>query len=1081
MGLKKRGTKIKDKKKEMLTFNAVGFQEGVPFVQSLYNRISNPSLTAEETKTYLQRLQRLKTSCNNDLRCLINYPPVAEQHGMQDYVVEVTMDQNRATVKKRKAVNDLEDAQLPPEKIALVKQKRANAVIIFTPKGCRATEVPNILASNHYEILFVIAISRDIAMNVLNMLLAMWKDNNLTESVFAEVPRSWDDFFLSAGFKQYPYETFGTLLPKHSFLHTWVLTNLQNEKQVPAVFETSSQNDLKFPNDPDMKTIDLPPAQTGFLFGLDPYPTDIQQATVRFNEDYTAMLNYGRSAQGQIALTDAEGVRQVLQRMFAFARLAAKNPIWRQMIEVEQLFTEYGIVSEPSTQTMYNDIVRRNDANEMLTNIWVMRSFASMFPRFTQQQINLEKSFLQPLMDANGRAESRKWIVANLSQPSDFAALNPFSEVTLKAVHGRMVELRGMWKGRVTTIAKSIKTLEGQVKLQGDKKQDAPEVAPIVALQKRATEIVQNAKDVENTFQQTLSSVVKNSNMDKTALLMIQDWDRESKSNVESLQQLAFDTQSSFWTPENSELSIAEKATSLVNDLVTASKDSIAKTGETASDVPGMTFKTATADEQSLAKMMQEFNANFEQLKQIETNRKAEIRGKMRTLAAEGLGIRNSIKELADSPSVPDLSPALEKERKTLFDLARGCELQLQASISNPMFRNNDTDPDKESLVSEQDLVNLHNMLVSQRECLERYYQSIQLLDKRIQDQNGAKALNETRQALQSIMNFEKKADVALSEAQMLLANAKQSAFDVDIRQMENGIAQMSRRRADMRQLHQDLDATLQPQAAQFPKTIRNEKVDNAKKILEDIVRELLMLQQTVVAKTEQFRLLHAALENNKNLTEALKNSKESARLAEKHKNDLVLAERTTAALNEKMAVVASPLRKTTASFENLNEQAKSMTQKHQIALMQLVQKLRQDMDTPKTTTNDIETDIRAISAYMTKHEESLRQGDFSAEKEHIEDAVRNAQDVLRTRKAHYQKAQLAWEKSKDKMQHVSELLSELKIAVRERQPDFIRSVLHRLHEAKFTEVYDITDDVMHLFERAKKIIQKDKRAAIME
>lgn len=1054
----------------MSRFEASSYAQTVPFIKALYDRIPKPALTSKDTFSYLRRLERLKLSCESKLQCRIHYPSQKQQiaaKSLQNFIVMPDF-----SVKRYVGPNDDNydtTLQLDPKRDLLVKQKRADAIIIYTSESCRTSGIANILNNDHYEILFVISFSRDVAVGVLDALLDEWKTTSFTKAVFAEVPQSWDAFFTSGGFKQYPYATFGNLLPKHSFLHTWVLNDLDEWKSVSSVMGPTIEQDLKFPADPDIKDVKIPIVETGLLFSPEAYPSDISQATVRFNEDYRALLNFGRNVQGKINVEDAANVKQVMQRMFAFAQLVAKNEQWNQTIDVERMFADFGVEANPSTQTMYNDLVQRNDAAEMLANVLVMRSFASMFPRFTSQQIDIEARLLQPLMDSTMRTQSRKWIVANLSEAKDFAALNPYSTDTLKEVQGRMMQLRSSWRGHVQSISRSVSMLENELKGRGGAP-NAPEVTPIVVLQKRAAQIIQTAKEMETEYQHTLERVGTNMVADKAAVLTLLDWKEQSQNNIESLQKMSFDSESVMVTYD-AEVPAAQQATALVDSLVATTQNTNTKDDASERTVAGVALQNASPDVNGLDELMAQFNKNLDQLKAVEKQRKREIRTKMRDLASLGVGARQDIKKLAETQHV-DMTTKSQAERKEIIDLARGCDLQLQASISNPIFQEN-PDAEKESLISEENLIQLHNLLVSQTNCLTRYYDSMQLLEKKIEHETGSIVREETHKTIQTLIALEKKADIAITEARLLQDNVKTAKFVSDVKAIEDGVALMIANRTEMTKLHQQINDTLQPNAvSQLSTADRKQILESANELLVVVVSTLLEMKQNIISKTEQFRLLNAALESNKNLSNALKQSQESARVAAAHKKTLELAQLTNNALHEKMAIVASPYRKATASYDNLNEQVQSITQQHQIALMQLSQKLQSDLD-QNASDEVIKQDIHKISAYYTRHKQVLQGMDIGRENEDIWLVVQRAKETLGLHKQEYDNASSDWSRKQKKMKHVAELLSNLESAVDNKDQDSARETTEKLRAINFKEVYTPDNEAMNLFANTKHLLME--------
>lgn len=1045
----------------------------VGYVQSIYDRIVKPELSREDTRSYLRRLERLKKSCQNELQTYIHYPSVEQQLAtgtLASYVVRKGIIDGAVVVQRQQADGTFMDIangnQLGSDKIIMIQQKRADAVIVFTNNACRVNKFDSI-AEQHREILFVLAQSRDVAVAALNHVMASWKTD--PKAIFAEVPESWDAFFMSAGFKQHPYEAFGTLLPKHSFLHTWVLGGYQDLKRVNEIFEVASEKDMIFPADPEITDVKQPKTQSGLLINVDAYPNDTIKANARFLNDYTTILNFARSSNGQIELDDADTARITLQRMFGFARMVDKQETWRHMIEVERAFADFGLFTTPSTQSLYLELAQRNNVSEMLANLWVMRSFASAFPRFASQQIALEVNTLQPKMSHDARMRSRKWIVANLSQPNDFGALNPFSFETLKAIHARMLTLRQSWKDRVGGLARSIAILEGEIPV-GSKTD--PDVAPIVALQKKTADIIQNAKDVEAQFQRTLTST-RNELKEKSHTLSVQDWITESQTSAQTLQTFAFDPST---LASNSVVAPipAEKATALVANIVAESQRQQAAQASGETVVGGVTLQTASPDNDALDKLMATFNDNLKKLKDMEVARKKEIREKMTKLAAEALGSKAELQKLAQV-NHPDLSASMQDERQNILKLAQGCDMLLQSSILNPIFKAND-DPIKESQTSEVELTQLHNILVSQRDCLERYYKSMQMLENRIVVEAGENGIAATRDTLQTLLGYERKADTAISEGKLVIEKAKSADFRANIEVLEKDIAQMNLKRGVLMQQHQELESLLQklPNPESMAKAQRVSLLTVAKNTLDDIVRILLGLRQKWLVSTEQFKLLSAIQTNSKNLDAAVKEAQSSARIAAERQKQLEIEQATNNALGERLTVLTSNDRHTTASFSNLQAKAKSFKQNHQIALMQLAQKLQMDVENSKTPAHTIHADIRNIDEYLKKHSDALDADDFSGEKAQILDAVSEAKRLLDS--GEHQQRQLERNDKQMRMLKVKKLMDELQDAVDDENADDIRFLSSELRALDFRSVYTIDEDTRELLKQARYIAESDDR-----
>lgn len=1076
---KKEHIHTKKKKKRQMTDDnqpagqiIESFDSAVPFVQSIYDRIPKPELSREEARSYLRRLERLKGTCLDKLKTAIFYPSPKEQVAsapLKNYVVVPDGPENVGIQTRIVAAGgtvNFTNAKLEEKVQNQILYKRANAVIIFTAEACRVKDSSKIIPDEHMEILFVLAVSRDIAVFALNTLIG-----KADLSIFAEVPKTWDEYFQGAGFTKHPYESFGTLLPKHSFLQTWVLNAPLKGKPVNAVFEATSSEELKFPADTESKELEIPSTKASLFINDEAYPKDNASAKARFSEDYTLLLNMARMSNGQVELEDAKSVRVVLQRMFAFARNTNKPDTWRMMIEVERAFADFGVLADPSTQSMYNDLIRRNNTTEQLANLWVMRNFASMFPRFAPQQISLEANTLQRAMKTSAeRTESRTWIVANLTQASDFAALNPFSFATIKALALRMQDLRQSWEDRVKNLSRSIAVLGNQVQVDESKSSsDSANVAPIVALQKKAAEILKTARDVEVEFQRAVRSFQKQPAhpVDKAQHLTMDDWVLKSEQNSRRLQTLTFDATSVGATTNATQVP-APKATALVASLVAASQKENAVASNDTSSVNGVNLETAGPDNDALKKLMYTFNTNLTQLQNLEMARKREIREKMTKLAANALGAKAGLAKLAKIEH-PDLSTKSEQERTDILERARGCEMQLQLSIVNPIF--NENDEAKEAQISEQDLIQLHNTLISQEQCMSRYYQAMQILEQRIKQESETTTVAATRTALQEVLGYKQKADIAILEAKAIVERTKSASFKTDTENLTADIATMTAHRLEITQMMQRLEDGLQPSKSALGKEVRNEIVQSAKNLLTEIVTIRLNLGNRIVTETEQFRLLSAMHMNQKNLQKAEMDAAQSARVAAETKAQLELEYATKHALKDKFTVATSNHRHATASFSKLQEMKDEAISRHKIGIMQLAQQLQMDLDQKPLSVATIERDIQKIGSFFKKHNFDFDREDFADEKQTVARLVTQAQQVIEQRRRHQNDERSDWENKQQKMKKINTLMTDLQDAVSNEDEDEVEDIAEQLDDLDYTSVYTPGPDARKLIHKANRLV----------
>lgn len=1011
------------------------FTQGVAYIKALYARIPKTDLVNhKDVPTYLQRLSRLQQSCPNKLKFWIHYPDATEQTPTEKVQRVIFNPDTKFQVKNTDG--SLSKPKLTSSQQEFVKMNRSNAIIVLAQTGtCRVTKFDHI-PDDHTEILFVLALSMDVATQFLNHVIPYGKN-----SIFAEVPAVWDGYFHSAGFEQKTSHDFGNLLPKHSSLHIWVLPIGKTEEEVKSIYPGTLGEQLKFPVDSDIKHVTEPVLPKSLVVNADVYPDDAKQALGRFFNDHATLMGFGRDLTGNIAQEDGASIRMVLSRMFEFAKIADPNTgIWPAMLEAESLFAEFGIIADPSTQTWYAGIVDRNNVQEIRSNLLMMRGFATSFPRFASQQIKIEANLRSSMTTTDEKMASRDFMVQNITNAGDFDFLpNLDSFATIKMIHARMRHLRSVWRGRHDAITRAIAAIRTQAQTQSP---SAVDTAPSIALEKRDKELIRNGQDTEGAFQRILTFANKDlSNSADQANVV--EWIAESRASANEFQSMTVDTVFSADPNTPITLAPAPNTNALAAKLLASSQQEILASNQPNSSersqlqAAGVELKIATPiDATKLQTMMDQFNRDLETLATIERNRKNTIRNNMNETATKALGVSTELQQLSGK-SRPDLSHERQKELRDIIDRSKQCHLQLLTVIADPRFKTN-VNNKEEDKVTEHDVMGLNNVLVSHSKCLSRYYDTLQLFDKSVEEDYKSRNGADNREALAIVNRQITQAQVAIAEATNELENIKNGAFVVDFKQVTDNIATMKSKCGLLVQFQMQLqDASEQPLdvSKAITKQKRDEILAKCKQELVEIVRLRLDITKTHVQQTDQYRLLQAIRTNQQKIDEAAEQARISAELAKEHLKKQEIAELARNRLGELAAVIQSPDRHVTASFAELAKQTRKKEDHYRLALMQLVSQLETDMQDGEPH-HVVLKDLNAINAFLQMHEASLVNENYDQEKERIGRAVTDAKRLLKR------------EDSK-RTTHVNELhkIRGLRKAANDGDLDAVRNLLNQIED----------------------------------
>lgn len=1052
--------------------------------QSIYNRTAITTRLATSVLT-----EYFPPDISTGYFVLVHFPPVQAQI-TQATPAQLTFNANGDESKVSSFTQELTETQ--KERVI---EARADAILICSPPK---------EGENNLFVLFALGTSNGVLIPFLQDVFS-----RIAGDKYLRIPPSWEIIATEMGFTR--NESTETSIATYA---------IQGPAQIRPIQSMIPDAIVPFNADQPWQLIDLPPT---LVVDTTPYPVELaknSESSMRYMQDKQMLVDYINGTKGLIPLEDVESIRIVLQRMFGYLvlRKFKEEDTWKDMLQLEDRYSNLGVVAEPSGQSWYSGIVTRKLVGEIAKNLTMMRVFAANSPQFAPQQLLLEQVIRrQPGTKPEEKRASIDYSIANITVASDFNVVPIDNTSALSKVHTRMHVLRKLLHKKIEHISERLTAIQNMAKEEaeeeskaeevppegkaelgfnfGEQEEKAPKVKPEqeekaatsvspsqnndieITIENNRMAVVQQIEAVEAAFRNTLDKFKDmNRGLSKDDQATVVRWQKESRDFYEEIQEWGKNN----YVPETNDPNqqTSRQTRNIIDQTVERTKKLTNDNIQSASGLPAnIELKTAQpVDDFEMKEKLRKFRENITALQAVESNQKTQIRALIQNLKKEGFGIKKSIDVLNEESAKANI---YSERMKKLTENASSCYQTFLVAALDPVGDGFDNS-DKENEVTIDMVGNVHQRLRDSVECLSQYFKILQLAKLDVLDLEKNKQLQTQTEFQTQIEKLAKVGQIAVQEAesQQLMSKSRNHGNVITVATGQSTLASMKSDQATLDGYVSQIQTKL-VQGGIYTKLEMDDMSQKAKDLLRKIARNRISFEDSVKTVIDQERIMDALHNNEIRISQLQTDAIASAKKAKEELDRAKTEYDTQLRLAKEANKSINPARRTSISFSNIESMAQKTRENFRLDVMEHITYAQRRMNEPPSLSN-LQAQLKRMQDF-----EIMRADDMSRLPESDRTLFTNTTQELRTRIDDINKnyKQIASEtqalKNLAAMTAIVADLNNLQTNVRDKnKKDATKTIASLAKHMKELPSYKMEKDAITLVAKAKKMIGDTKKAS---